>query len=152
MRLDDLPEAFGDFLETADAVIRSEVGIAKKARDALSAEKAKMQTAVDELQDQHKAAKKQLDDVLANLQKGTTLAGLNHDIGEAKKTLEKLKAEVAKTETAFEAVEKELKAAERERDTVRSEMQRLAQQGSEATAELGCIRSLFQSFETRRSA
>jgi chromosome segregation ATPase len=152
MRIDDLPGLFKESLDRCEAVLSWEVAAAKKARDALSAERAKMQAEVSKLQDERVAVQKQLDDVLSNLERGSALAGLEHDIKESRKTLAGLTSQTEKASADLAKLEKECQAAEPERDAIKSEMQRLMQQGSEATAELGRIRTLFQSFETRRSA
>jgi len=53
------------------------------------------QTALSELRDQHKQAQKQLDALNDELQRRTTLAGLNREIVAASKKLKALEAETA---------------------------------------------------------
>jgi chromosome segregation ATPase len=97
------------------------------------------------LKDQRATAQKQLDDVLANLNRGTTLAGLTADISEAKKTLKGLEADKAKASTALEVVERQRKDAEHQLNAVNNETQRIRQERAEATTAVEHIRSLLKS-------
>jgi predicted nucleic acid-binding Zn-ribbon protein len=146
MRIDDLPGALKDFTERAEAVVAWEVERAKKAAAALNAEKTAAEKMLADIRSQHGAAEKQLKTTLADLDRASSLSGLNYEIGEAKKTLEKLKAEVAKTETAFEAVEKQRVDEEHKLVAVRNEAQRLSSMHAEATTEMNNIRALLKSF------
>jgi chromosome segregation ATPase len=112
MRLDDLPDQFAAFADRARDVLNREIERAHQAVKAANAEKAKTQSAISELQDQREAAKKQLNDVLADLHRGSSLVGLNHDIAEARKTLDTIKGEMAKVSTALEAAVTQRKEAE----------------------------------------
>jgi chromosome segregation ATPase len=152
MRLDDLPEQFAAFADRARDVLDWEVKKARKAAEALNAERAAVQKELSELQEQYKSTKKQLDDVLSNLNKGTTLAGLNAEISEAKKALEKLKADTAKATAAFEAADKQRQDAERELTTANEGMQRIRQERIEAASDIDNIRKLLKSVDLRRSA
>jgi chromosome segregation ATPase len=145
MRLDDLSDAFEAFADRARNVIGWEVDKAKKVVVALNAEKAAAQKTITELHDQYAAARKQLDDVLSNLDKGTTVATLARDITEGRKTLEKLKADTEKATAAFEAVEKQRKNAERELNTANSAMQGIRQERINATTDIEHIRKLLKS-------
>jgi chromosome segregation ATPase len=152
MRIDDIREQFENFTERAEAVLRFEVEKARKAVAALNADKDTASTELVALKDQLASEQKQLDAVLSNLHRASGLAGLDHDITEARKTLEALKADIAGAETARAKAVKECSEAERELSEARDEMARLAQQGSQATAELSRVRALFDSVDLRRSA
>jgi chromosome segregation ATPase len=146
MRLDDLPDAFKDFVDRADAVLRWEAEKVKKAVAALNAEKATAQKALTELQDQHKATQKQLEEVVSNLDKGTTLAGINSKIAEARKTLDALTTDIAMAETALAKSVTERGVAERQRDEANDGMQWLRQERANAVAEIDRIEALVKSF------
>ena len=103
MTLDELPERCDAFVERVRAVFHQEIGRARATVKALNSEKAAAQTAIAELRDQHKQAQSQLDAVMKDLHRGSTLAGINREITEARKTLEKLKGETAEAEKALEA-------------------------------------------------
>jgi chromosome segregation ATPase len=145
MRIDDLPEQFAAFAERAEAVLKFEIEKTRKAVAALNAEKAAAEAALTGLKDQRATAQKQLDDTLANLNRGTTLAGLTTEISEAKKTLEKLKADTAKATAAFEAAEKQRADAERELTTVTNGIDRIRRERAEAAADIDNIRRLLKS-------
>jgi chromosome segregation ATPase len=145
MRIDDLAPALKDFTERAEAILNWEVERAKKAAAAAKADVTAAQKALGELKDQHTAAKKQLDDVLSNLDKGTTLAGLDYEIKESRKVLEKLKADTAKTTADFEAVEKLRKNAEQQFNAANDGMQRIRQERADAATDIDHIRKLLKS-------
>jgi chromosome segregation ATPase len=145
MRIDDLPEQFATFAERAEAVLKYEVEKVKKVTVALNAERAAAEKALGEIKDQHAATKKQLDDVLKDLDRASGLAGLNNDIAETKKTLKVLEADKAKAETALEATQTKLKDTERELNEADGAMRRLRAERTEATTHIDHIRHLLKS-------
>jgi chromosome segregation ATPase len=146
MRLDDLPDQFQAFIERAEAVLQMEVAKAKKTVAALTTEKAAVEKGLAELQDQQASTKKQLDATLANLDRATTLAKLDHEITEGRKTLDKLKVDTAKATTALEAVEKQRKEAEQQLSEANDALRGLRQERTDATAEIDKVRKLVKSF------
>jgi chromosome segregation ATPase len=149
MRLDDLPDQFQVFTDQARDCLDGEIRRARKAAEALNADRAAAEAALIGLKDQRATVQKQLDDTLANLHKGTTLAGLNAEISEAKKALEKLKADTAKATTAFEAVDIQSQAAEHQLNAVNNETQRIRQERAEATTAVDNIKQLLRSVSLR---
>jgi chromosome segregation ATPase len=152
MRIEDLPEGLEAFVDRARSVLNQEIDKAHKALDALNVEKATTQAALSELQDQREAAQKQLKTVLSNLDRGSTLAGLNSEIAEARKTLEALKVETEQTSTALTTLIKQRSDAQQQLDAVTNETQRLRAEQAEATSEIGHLRTLLKSVDLRRSA
>src|SRR5262249_3689222 len=106
MTLDDIPGQLEQLAGRARAVLDLEIGQAKKIAAAASAEKNSAQTALSELQDQHKQVQSQLDAVNKELGQALTLAGLNREIAAAGKKLKALQAETAEAETALAALQK----------------------------------------------
>jgi predicted nucleic acid-binding Zn-ribbon protein len=140
MNLDALTEALEAVLERAQTELSREVTAAKKIVDGLNIEKQKAQTEIDKLANEHTQAKVQLDTVLANLQKGSALAGLSHDITTARKTLEGLKIEITKAETAVAALRQQQGDEERRLLALRGEVQALVQVRSQSEAAMADIR------------
>jgi chromosome segregation ATPase len=103
MSLDGLPQQFEAFVDRARAALGQEITAAKNIVAAAKAEKGSAQAALSDLQGQLKQAQSQLDAVMKDLHRGSTLAGINREITEARKTLEKLKGETAEAEKALEA-------------------------------------------------
>jgi predicted nucleic acid-binding Zn-ribbon protein len=147
MRLDELPGQLEVFLERARAVLDREIGAAKTAAAAANAEKAAAQTALRELVEQRESAKKQLDRVLADLARGQSLAGLNHEIATAKKTLEALKAEIERTTVAKAAVEKQITEANTRLVALGNEARRMSDIRSEAEATIASVRAKIYSVQ-----
>jgi chromosome segregation ATPase len=145
MRLEDLSDELGTFVDRAEAALKSEIEKAKKAVAALNAEKATAQKAVSELEEQREAAQKQLKLVLTDLNRASSLSGINAEITEARKTLDLLKGEVGKVTAALEACVKKRADEERQLNEVMGEMHRIRAERHEATAEIGHIRQLLKS-------
>jgi chromosome segregation ATPase len=152
MRIDDLPEQLQAFADQARGVLDWEIRRASKAAEALNADRAAAEAALTGLKDQRATAQKQLDDTLANLNRGTTLAGLTAEISEARKTLKGLEADKAKAETSLEATQKKLKDTERELNEADGAMQRLRMERSEAVVAVDNIKALLKGVDLRRSA
>jgi predicted nucleic acid-binding Zn-ribbon protein len=144
MIFDELPERFDAFLERARVVFYQESEKARATVKALNAEKAAAQTAIAELRDQHAQAQSQLDAVMKDLDRGTTLAGLNREIAAASKKLKSLEAETAEAEKALEALNKQRSGAERQVIAAQNDMQSLRAERAEATAEIARVKSLFE--------
>jgi chromosome segregation ATPase len=145
MRLDDLADEHERFLDRARGVLGWEIEKAKKTAVALNAEKTAAQAALTELQKQHKVAEGQLKEVLYNLDRASTLAKLDHDIAEAKKTFEKLKGDIAKATATLEGVEQQRKDAEKQFNEANDGMVRIRQERVQAAAEIDHIRTLLKS-------
>jgi hypothetical protein len=80
------------------------------------------------------------------------LAGIEHDIAEAKKSLAALNADVAKATTLLERLQVECKTAENRRDAVMAETAASTQACVAARDEMSNIRRMLNSIELRRSA
>jgi chromosome segregation ATPase len=144
MRLEDLSDELETFTDRARGVLQWEIERAKKAVAALNTEKAATEKSLAELKGEHEEVQTQLKAALSNLDRGTTLAKVDHEIGEARKTLEKLKADTTKAETALEATEKQCKAAELQLMAANDGMKHIREERSAAVAELDRIRTLFK--------
>jgi chromosome segregation ATPase len=147
MRLDNISDAFADLVGRAETVITHEIERAKKAVAALNAERTAAQKELAELKDQHAAAKKQLGDVLANLERGQSLARLNFDIAEAKKTLAGLTSETEEASAELATLRTQCKAAESQLNAANDGMQHIRQERIEAEAYMANFRKLVKSFE-----
>ena len=124
MGLDGLSEQFVEFVGRARAVLSQEITAAKNIAGAAKAETATAQATLADLQNQHKQAKSQLDVVNNELQRRTTLAGINREITGARKQLEALKVETAAAEKTLAALKKQRTEAEAKLVTLNNEAQR----------------------------
>jgi chromosome segregation ATPase len=155
--IDYLPDQFQAFIDRAGETFRSEVERWRKIRDTAKGEAATFQTesatlraGLNALKDQTELAQKKLAEVLANLRRATDLAGIEHDIAEAKKRLEALNAEVAKASATLEKLQRECKTAENRRNEVVAETQAAAQTCLAHRAERDRIRQQLNSIELVR--
>jgi chromosome segregation ATPase len=153
MRFDDLPEHFEAFLDRAQDVLRLEVEKGRRARDAANAEVTAAQGKLAEISAQQKIAQTKLDGVLADLGRASNLAGLNGEItqarrtlDEASKTLEGLKADIAKTSAELAGLVKKRTDEQQQRDADLAETMRLRAERAEHTTEINKIRALLHSF------
>ena len=112
MSFDGLPGQFEAFVERARVALSQEITAAKTIAAAAKTETAAARAALSELRDQHKQAQKQLDALNDELQRRTTLAGLNREIVAASKKLKALEAETAEATQTLEKLSKERTAAE----------------------------------------
>jgi chromosome segregation ATPase len=119
---------------------------------ALNSEKSAAEKMLAEIKGQHEEAQKQLKATLADLDRATNLAKLEHEIRDGRKTLEGLRADIAGAEAVRTKVVQEYKEAETKRDAAVSEIAGLRQERVDANADLDRIRKLFNSIELRRSA
>jgi len=87
MSLHGLPAEFERVVERARAALDQEITAAKNIIAAANAEKSAAQNAVIELRDQLKQLQSQLAALNDELQRRTTLAGLNREITAASKTI-----------------------------------------------------------------
>jgi chromosome segregation ATPase len=152
MRIDDLPEQLQAFTDRARDCLDWEIRRARKAAEALNTERAAAQAALTELKDQHETAKGQLAAVLKDLNRASGLAGIDRDIADGRKALEKLKGDQAKAETALEAMQTKLKDTERELNEADGAMQRLRAERTEAVTAVDNIKQLLRGVDLRRSA
>jgi chromosome segregation ATPase len=143
MRLDDLPAKFSDFLDQAQEVLRFEVDRGRKTRDALKAENATLKTENVSLRDQQEAAQKQLSAALSHLQRASTLADIEHNTAEAKKTLDGLRGDIAEATTALAGMRAQCKDAENQRDAAITETAGVRQAAVVAVAERDRIMAMF---------
>jgi hypothetical protein len=93
MNIDELPDQLEAFFDRARTALDQQIVRARKVVDNLNAEKTAATKALADLKEQRESAKKQLEAVLHDLHRGSSLVGLNHEIAAARKTLEALKVE-----------------------------------------------------------
>jgi chromosome segregation ATPase len=144
MNLDGLPAQFEQFVERARAALDREITAAKSAAAAAETDKAAAETALAELVEQREATKKQLDRVLADLQRGQTLAGLNHEIAAAKKALATLQADTEKATAAKAAMEKQCAEVSARLVGLNNEAQRMISIRTEGEAVMADLRAKLQ--------
>jgi predicted nucleic acid-binding Zn-ribbon protein len=141
MTREELPNQLETVLERARVVLHQEIENARAAVKALNAEKATAQATIAELQDRRASAQKQLDAVMKDLHRASTLAGINREITEARKTLEALKVETAEATTALEKLVKEQKEREARINALGLEANRLIAIRTEGEAAMADIRA-----------
>jgi chromosome segregation ATPase len=112
MSLGELPQEFERFVERARVALGREITGATKIVAVANAEKSAAQTVLAELQSQTKSARDQLAALNDELQRRTTLAGLNREIAAASKKLKSLEAETAAAEKALAARTKQITEAD----------------------------------------
>jgi hypothetical protein len=102
---------------------------------------------------QQKIAQTKLDGVLSDLGRASSLAGLNGEItqarktlADAQKTLEELKADIAKTTAELAGLVKKRAAEQQQRDADLAETMQLRAERAAHTAEINKIRALMNSF------
>jgi chromosome segregation ATPase len=145
MNVSELVKQFEAVVERARAALDRQISEARKVVKDLNAEKAKVQSEIAELQDQHKQSRDQLTAIRADLDKASTLAGLDHEIAGARKTLEKLSGDKAAAENSIAALAKQKVEAERHLVALGNEAQRLLGIRSEAEAVMNNLRSQLRS-------
>jgi chromosome segregation ATPase len=112
MNLDEIPERLEELFDRSRAALDAQITKARKAVDSLNAEKAATTKSLAELQDQHSKVKAELETTLANLDRASSLRGLDSEIKKSRKELEQLNAETAKETKALEALVKKRKETE----------------------------------------
>jgi chromosome segregation ATPase len=145
MRLDELPHQLEAFLDRARTALDQQIAAAKNLVTAAIAERDAAQAAVRELQEQRESAKKQLDRVLADLERGSSLAGLNHEIAAAKKTLATLRVEIERATAAKAAVEKQCTDAAGRLVSVTNEANRMIAIRTEGEAVMAALKAKIAS-------
>jgi chromosome segregation ATPase len=143
MAFDELPEQCDAFVERVRVVCHQEVEKARAAVKALNAEKAATQVALAELQERRVSEQKQLDAVMKDLGRGSTLAGLNNETAAARTELARLKAETEGATKALEVLQKQRADAERLVVAAQNEIQNLRAERVEATTEIARVKALF---------
>jgi chromosome segregation ATPase len=141
MSLDGLPAQLEAFLERARVVLHREIEEARAAVKALTSEKTKTQAVLAELREQHKQAQSQLDAVVSELQRRSTLAGINREIAGARKTLERLMGETAEAEKALEVLNKQRADGERRLVELTNEANRMIGIRTEGEAVMADIKA-----------
>jgi chromosome segregation ATPase len=143
MTIDELPEQCDAFVERVRVVCHQEVEKARAAVKALNAEKATTQAALAELQEQRVSAQKQLDAVMKDLGRGSTLVGLNSEAAAARTEVTRLKAEAEQATKALEVLNKQRADAERQVVAAQTDMKNLRAERVEATTEIARVKALF---------
>jgi predicted nucleic acid-binding Zn-ribbon protein len=153
MSIDELPDQLEAFLERARAVLNREIEKARAAVNALKSEEGTTRATIVELGDQRERGQKQLNTVLSNLHRGSTLVGLNHEIAEAHKTLAALKVETTEAGKAVEVLNKQrsdakhqLEVTKTELQAAMTELQSVRAERGEAVTTIGQIKALLNSF------
>jgi chromosome segregation ATPase len=144
MSLDGLPGQFEEFVERARAALSREITAAKNIAAAATAEKNSAQAALADLQSQTKSTQGQLDALTDDLQRRTTLAGLNREIAAARKNLKALEAETAEAEKALAALQKQRADGERRLVALGNEAQRMIAIRTEGEAVMANLRAQLQ--------
>src|SRR5262249_33907563 len=112
MTLDDIPDQHDAFLDRCRTVLNAQITKARKDVDGLNAEKTVAAKALADLQAQHKPVQPDLNSAREYLHRGSTLAGLDHEITAQRKALDALKHEKAELEKAVGALTKQRAALE----------------------------------------
>jgi chromosome segregation ATPase len=147
MSLDGLPGQFEQFVERARAVLGREITAAKNLVAAAKAEKTSAQNALSNLQNQCKLAQDQLDAVKSELERGSTLVGLNREIAAARKTLASLQADTERANQALEKLSKERTEREAQLNVLRNEAQRMIAIRTEGEAVMANLRAQLNSVQ-----
>ena len=144
MSFHGLPAEFEQFVERARAALDREITTAKNIVAAAVAEKSSAQNALVELQGQLKQVQGQLDALNDELQRRTTLAGINREIAAAGKKLKALQAETAEAETALAALNKQRAEADTRLVALNLEANRMIAIRTEGEAVMAHLRAQLQ--------
>ena len=138
MDIDDAPGQLEEFFDRCRTVLNAQIARARKVVGDLNAEKAAATKAVAELKTQHSTAEAELKTTLADLDRASSLRGLNNEIKKARAELEQLNAATAKESEALAVLVKKrtqeegrvaaLEVAAREAVNQRARSQDLIQQ------------------------
>jgi len=112
MNVDDIPGQLEELFDRARDGLDAQITKASKVVTDLNAEKAVVTKALVELKDQYTKAKAELETTLADLDRASSLRGLNSEIKKARAELEQLNAATAKESKALEALTKKRGEAE----------------------------------------
>jgi chromosome segregation ATPase len=140
MNLDSLPQQFEEFVERARLALVREITGAKNVVAAANAEKSSAQNSLTNLQSQIKVAQSQLDAVLSDLHRGSTLVGINTEIAAARKTLEALEGEKEEKTKGLEKLSKERADLQAQVNALGNEAQRLIAIRTEAEGVMAGIK------------
>jgi chromosome segregation ATPase len=141
MSLDELPQQFEQFVERARAALGQEITAAKNIVAAANAEKSSAQSTLADLQTQIKSAQDQLKATLANLDRASTLAGLNREIAAARKTLAAVQADTEAATKALEKLAKQRDDGQNQVVTLGNQLSRVRQERAEHEAVIADIRA-----------
>jgi chromosome segregation ATPase len=147
MTLDGLPQQFAEFVERASAALSREVTAAKNIAAAAKDETATAQAALAGLETQCKSVQSQLDALNDELQRRTTLAGLNREIATARKALAMLQADTAEATKALDKLAKERTAREAQLVALGNEANRMLGIRAEAEAVYADIKARVYSVQ-----
>jgi chromosome segregation ATPase len=138
--LDGLPGQFEQFVERARTVLGREITGAQKIVVAAKAETATAQATLAQLQDQRAQTQRQLDTILAHLNKAANLGSIDAEISKASKDLAALNVEKGKVTAALEKLAKEKTAREAQLVTLGNEANRMIAIRSEGEAVMADLR------------
>jgi chromosome segregation ATPase len=144
MNIDAIPDRLKELIDHARAALDQQIAKARKAVDDLNLEKTAAANALTELQDQHKKAKADLESVLADLHRASSLGSIRAEIKKAQKALAALNIEKEKASTALAALAKERTGLEARVDTLNNEVRRLLAIRSESQATMADIKMKLQ--------
>jgi chromosome segregation ATPase len=122
MALDDLRGRSKAFVSEVREVLDWHIDDTQKRVAASKAENATAQATLSTLQDQLKQTQAQLNATNAHLGKASDLVSLKYETAEERKTLEKVRAELAQATTAVAAKAKEVADAERKLIAINNEV------------------------------
>jgi chromosome segregation ATPase len=138
--IDGLPGQFEAFVERTRTVLAREITAAKNAAAAAKAETATAQATLSQLQDQRAQTQRQLDTILAHLNKAASLGSIDAEILKAQKDLAALNVEKGKVATALEKLTQERREREAQINSLGNEVQRLLAIRSESEAVMANLR------------
>jgi chromosome segregation ATPase len=121
MTLDDIPDQLQEIFDCARAALDQQITQARKVVDNLNAEKTGAAKALAELNDQITKGKADLEVVLADQHRASSLVHLDREITKARPELERLKAEIAEQSKALEALVKQRTEAETKLATLQND-------------------------------
>jgi chromosome segregation ATPase len=123
MRIDDLPDQFEAFLDRVRTVFGREMEKARKSLSALKADEATTRTTLSTAQTQLKQAQANLKATLAHQGKASDLVSLRYETAAERKTLEGLKADIARDRAAAAAAAKQRADEESKLTAVMTQLQ-----------------------------
>ena len=141
MSLDGLPQQFEAFVDRARAALSGEITAAKTVVVAANAQKRSAENALADVETRCKQAKAQLDAVLSDLDRGSTLAGINSEIKKARTELKRVKSETEQATAALEKLAKERTEAEAKLVALGNEAQRMINIRTEGEAVMANLRA-----------
>jgi chromosome segregation ATPase len=112
MTLDEIPDQLQELFDRSRAGLDAQITKARKVVDALNVEKTGAAKALAELKDQITKGKADLDAVLADQHRASSLVQLDREIAKARPELERLKAEITEQSKALETLVKQRTAEE----------------------------------------